>query len=293
VSPRLAADFPHYRMELIDRTTGQSSGVGVDLISVTSAIKTVMAGSFAPAAWWGYRVAAGAMLGTDDIYGEEAEDLYQKLKEGGVHPNSVRDAAGKRGTNAHWWMEMVATGKGAFLWEGGEPVAFRDLSAISNEVVVSEPLDGYGKAGAHWMHDYVDLGVAQIISAEQPLFSLKTLSGGTPDLLVKTSADGTALGFDPVLEIVDWKTHKPASPMTMKLPDGTKIGTPAYFEELVQLATYRGMYEEMTGLEVARQRVVVLRENGKYLEDTRAVPPSLFFDHILTLFHAMAGSGNG
>jgi hypothetical protein len=279
-------------MELIDRTTGQPSGVGVDLISVTSAIKAVMAGSFAPAAWWGYRVAAGAMIGTDDIYGEEVEDLYQKLKSGGTHPNSVRDAAGKRGTNAHWWMEMVATGKGRFNWADGEPETFTYLGTTDADPEGEPvPLDGYGKAGAHWYHDYVDLGVVQVISAEQPLFSLKTLSGGTPDLLVQYPPDELHGYPDSPLEIVDWKTHKPASPMTMKLPDGTKVGTPAYFEELIQLATYRGMYEEMTGLEVARQRVVILRENGRYLEDMRSVPPSLFFDHILTLFNAMKGVG--
>jgi hypothetical protein len=123
----------------------------------------------------------------------------------------------------------------------------------------------------------------EIISCEQPFFSLSTQSAGTADLLWKVVMDPQ--DEEPsVLEIVDWKTHKPASPMKRKLENGGVEWTPAYFEELLQLAAYRGMYEEMTDQVIPRQRVVIFRENGKYLEDERVVSPRAFFDWIVPLY---------
>lgn len=266
---RLAGDDAYYRLELIDRNTGQPSGIGFDLISVTSAIKAVMSGSFGPAAWYGYRVAAGAVLGSADIYGDDVEELYGRLKETKIHPNSVRDAAGKRGNRAHKLMERVGKGEGAFVWTEGsspEPVAYVPMGLQQNP----EELDGYGKAGARWWKDrMMGDSPAKILAVEEALVSLHWQAGGTPDLIREV---------DGVVEIADWKTHKPASPQSK----------PAYFEELIQLSAYRQMYAEMNDLRASKikQRVVILRENGTYLEDTRTVGEWTFGD-ILALLQVM------
>jgi hypothetical protein len=132
--------------------------------------------------------------------------------------------------------------------------------------VAEDPLllEKWNLAAGNW---WLDRGVAYVdVAVEQVVWSERMGSRARYDLL------GT---LDGELELVDYKTHKAASPKF-----------PAYIEDILQLRGYRMCREDM-GLPVpTRQRVVLLQEDGTWLEDTREVPPELF-EAVLAVYRGM------
>lgn len=264
--PRAAANDPTYRFELIDKNTGAIiEDEGIDLISSTSVIKSVMGGSFGAAAWWGFKVAAGALLETNDLASPEVLEMYERLKSGKVTPNTIRDEGGSRGNASHGLLENFALGK-------EDP---------ASEIVAAKcQADGYQAAALKWWLAQKFDNKTPLLAEKKVRYFVNNVPGqigymGTADLI-----RNTALLKSYVPEVVDYKTHKPA---TKKFP--------AYPEDLIQLASYRLAYAAMAGIPVekVRQRVVVLTEDGEYLEDTRSVDPQVFLA-LLEIYWAIDGT---
>lgn len=256
--PRAAGNTPHYRYELIDKTDGSIvKGEGIDLVSSTSVIKAVMGGSFSAAAWWGFKVAAGALLDVDDLTSPDVLELYESLKNTGIHPNSVRDKRGSSGSEAHGLLENFALGK---------------EDPRSKITAAKAESSGYQAAAVKWWNDQKPENMSVILPEKRVRYFVNNIPGqigfmGTGDLFRGVQVGRSKTRRTLVSEVVDYKTHKPASK-----------SKPAYPEDLVQLSSYRLAYSAMAGIPVedVRQRVVVLMEDGEYLEDTRSVDPRVF-----------------
>lgn len=218
---------------------------GFELPSVTTIIKATIPKPFAAGAWYGYRM---ALEGVAKEYGNrgnlsdfgDAEVLEKRLSQGGYNPNQSLELSRGRGIVAHDVLELLA--------QGQEEIA---EGACWIEKAVYDT--AYGFAVLDWWEQ--NKGAKW--KPEQPVFSLAHRYAGTADLISAT-------------EIVDLKTHNPARGFT-KPGQG-----PAYLSDLIQLRAYRTAWEEMSGQSVTSNRILVARPNGKWLEDTREVPESLW-----------------
>ena len=234
------------------------------------------------------------------------EAIEELLKDAGFTPNTSRDLGGKRGTKAHLVVECLAEG-------------WRDIVEISptavNEIAVpslrdwaealamdEERTEGtrYGWGAIEWwdkeIQPAINNGSIVDIISELPVFSVSGEYAGTLDVAILWNFQATSLDKDVGVvyltrngwEIVDVKTHKPASGFT-------KEGSgPGYDSDAAQIRSYRDAVEEIAanldryvgydrlgrGAKTTGQRTVVLRDRaykGKsYLEDRREVPSEMF-----------------
>jgi hypothetical protein len=252
---RLAGDERDYLWALIDRTTGQPTEHTHKLRSVTTIIGAVIPKPFGAGAWWGYRVGMEGVATLLDALSEmprpaTAEGVEAVLKGQGYDPNRSLESAGGRGTAAHNVLEALAAG---------------DRKTAERRAAFELDSEGtnYSSAVISWWdaQDWTERG--DVVS-ERPVWSFRHGYQGTLDLAILES-----VGVNGV-EILDLKTHKPASGFT-------KPGFgPAYLSDLVQLRAYRIAWEEMGLGSTIGQRVIIARENGNWLEDRREVPAELW-----------------
>lgn len=279
--PRLAGNDPGYRWELspetlewvlIDKNTGEATQWRFDqspvlsLDSVTTILKETLGKPAGAMSWWGYRVAlngvADSLQADPDaiIDAADASALEGLLKERGISPNMSLDSASSRGTNAHTVLEVLAD---------GNPQYAEELAA--EEVDTAGTQYGYGVI-AWWdtmIAPHIANGEILEVVSERPVWSLRLGYAGTLDLAIHWR--------DWDWEVTDLKTHKPAAGFT-KPGQGC-----AYISDVIQIGAYRRAWEELGLGKTTRQRVVIARENGKWLEDAREVEPGIF-DHLLQVY---------
>lgn len=256
---RIAGDSSDYTFRLCRVT---DLGViptdhGFEMPSVTTFIKETLAVPPSAMAWWGYKIAMKGMADAlvEDPAGlvdqQTAEELQAFFKERGVSPNMKRDEAGDRGSNAHTVLELLADGESA------------EAARLAQEEL---DLNGtrYGHAAiAFWdecVQPYLDSGDILEVRSEVPVWYF---GRGPEDQFCGTF--DLALRWKEGWEILDAKTHKPAKGFTL---DGKGAG---YDSDAAQGRAYRMAFEEMGLGKTIGQRTIVLRENGKFLEDDREV----------------------
>lgn len=260
---RIAGDSDTYSFRLCRMKEGIPfpTNDGFELTSVSTFIGDTLAKPPSAMAWWGYRIGLkgvtdGLVEDPDSILAAETPELLEAaLKQRGVNPNMKLEAAGGRGTRAHEVLEKLAAGERAMA----------ELAADAEDVEFGT---GYGHASiAFWdeaVEPFLESGEILEVRSEVPVWSLRHWYCGTFDLALKWKA---ATVGDAVLpegwEILDAKTHKPASGFT-------KRGA-GYISDATQIRAYRMAFEEMGLGNTIGQRTIVLRENGKWLEDKREV----------------------
>lgn len=243
--------------------------------SMTTVIKGVTGSTFASAAWWGYKVAAAAQVGLTDLEDAAVLGQYDRYKATKITPNSIRDAAGDRGNFAHDLCESYLTEKCRILTdEGGLYVQ----GQVGDDRIFAEPLllESYNLAAARWLFMRHETGDWDTVGAERVVWSERLRVQGTFDLLRRNRHTGA-------LEIVDYKTHKPA---------GRPAVFPAYPEDILQLRGYRTCMADMDEEPVPHQRVVLFLKDGEFVEDTRTVPAGVF-DAVVEIYRALKALEKG
>lgn len=249
----------------------------INLPSASTIIGEVLAKPPSAMAWYGYRIALQELalnheLPAYDWNSKDPEALEEALKSvGALTPNTSLEKAGDRGSNAHEVLELLADGRPAWAAE------------LAAEEEASEGTE-YGAAVIAWWDErvqpHIDSGEIDQVLSEVRVWSLEDKYAGTFDLALHWETD-----FLPGWEVLDLKTHKPAS-------GHTKPGKgPAYISDVTQIRAYRKAFEERGLGETTSQRVIVARDRAyrkkRYLEDRREVPYEFFrllrqaYDHRL------------
>jgi hypothetical protein len=248
--PRIAGDSPGYTFRLCRNYDGRVEPTehGFELRSVTTIINHVIAKPFAAGAWFGFRMGLEGVAQTDmdEVDLDDPAAIEAALKKNGIDPNQTLKKDADRGRTAHDVLEHLAKGN-------------KDFATALMRKEQKEKGTAYGEAVWDWWHAKMAYHPT-ILRSEFPVWNLRQGYAGTVDLF----ADG---------EVVDLKTHKPASGFTK--PDAG----PAYLSDLLQVRAYRSAMEEM-GEEPTGNRIVVARPNGKYVEDEREVSAELWEDVV-------------
>lgn len=259
MSPRIAGDNPGYEFRMMRVGPGgalTSTPWGFTLDSVTTILSATIPKPFSAGAWYGYRMGLEGV--SKEFKGKpipaDAKVLEERLSAAGRNPNQILDVSRDRGQSAHDVLELLANGAVE------DAVALADKEKHDNKTA-------YGMAVLKW---WDEKGKLTKWRAEQPVFSLKHGYAGTADLIGSS-------------EVVDLKTHKPQVGFTQAGKG------PAYLSDLLQLRAYRCAWEEMGNPAPKRNRIVIARSNGNYLEDEREVPESLWLQ-CLAMYNALKGA---
>lgn len=239
----------------------------LQLPRVSDILTTVLGKPAGAMAHWGYNLAIDGMRDlahVTDVTELEVEGeggIKERLKEGGYSPNKVRDDAGSRGNNSHTGLHLLSQGYVPQLEEAdGDTIAFlaTDILADGERVFTGDYVtvldDGYVRGVIDWYDR--EMAGWTVVAAEVPVWSFRVGFCGTLDLA--RVQDDT--GF---LEIVDLKTHKPATQ-----------AFPAFNHDVFQLRFYRIGWEEVphtSGIPDGN-RTLVVDAKGRYFTDTREVP---------------------
>jgi hypothetical protein len=285
---RIAGDSDSYEFRLCRMVGGvvaQPTKYGFKLRSSTTIIKNNLAIPAGALTYWGMRVGLQGMAEALDVDAGviadmveagtvTAESLEELLKTRGVTPNMARDSAGDRGSKAHLVLECLAEG-----WndpDGADSIfrTWAEALAMDEEF---EANTRYGWAAIEWwdaqIQPFINSGEILDIASERPVWSLTDGYAGTLDLALLWKASPDVLGSGG-WEILDAKTHKPASGFT-KPGQG-----PGYDSDAAQIRSYRKAWEEMGLGKTIGQRTVVLRDRAykgqSWLEDHRSVPYEFF-----------------
>ena len=267
---RLAGSKGHYTFAVIDATTGDATSYRFELPSVTH----ILHGTLARPALerWMYRQTVESVehllesyadggIGLDEVL---AHDLDALLAENGLRPLDVRDAAAKRGTNAHNVAEALATG--CF---GGHDEQTWWYSCCPGEAGV---WDRYTAAAERWFTETQPA----VICAEVPVWSLSLAYAGTVDLV--WYGGHPAASMPRVL--TDFKTHDPAA---------ERDGGPAYDVDRIQAQAYACAWDEMhTEAPIRATSVVLLGRDGTYVEDTKPAPQGAW-EAVLSMYRRLGG----
>jgi hypothetical protein len=268
---RIAGDAPGYTFRLC-RVQGDGALVvptryGFEMPSVSTFIGEVMGKPAGAMSWWGFRIGLKgvAELLERDVTalidaGSDPEALEAVLKDAGINPNMKLKEAGDRGDAAHTVLEKLAVGDNAAA-----------ASLAAQETLEHDT--GYGWAVIEWWAEqiapHLESGAIVEVLSEVPVWSIKHWYAGTFDLGILWSPEGEHESIRDGWEILDLKTHRPASGFT-------KPGSgPAYISDVTQIRAYRMAFEELGGVTIG-QRVIVARDKAyrgvRYLQDDREVP---------------------
>jgi hypothetical protein len=269
---RIAGDAPGYTFRLC-RVKGDGAIVtatryGFEMPSVSTFIGEVMGKPAGAMSWWGFRIGLKgvAELLERDVTalidaGNDPEALEAVLKEAGINPNMKLEEAGDRGDAAHTVLEKLAAGDHAAA------------SSLAAQETLEQGTE-YGQAVIEFWNDEIqpeiDAGAITQVLSEVPVWSIKHWYAGTFDLALLWSSEGDlSENVKDGWEILDLKTHKPASGFT-------KPGFgPAYVSDVTQIRAYRMAFEELGAAETIGQRVIVARDKAyrgvRYLQDAREV----------------------
>ena len=271
--PRLAGNNPGYRFTMMKHNYEhggkyEPTDYYFEMPSVTTIIKDTLGIPASAMSWYGFRLGLGGIADvlSDPEAAVEAMDnaspeyLEGMLKAREVSPNVSLGKAGERGNAAHYVLECLADGK-------------RDEAESKAADETRYDDTRYGEAVIGWWDSRDGFADHDVVS-ERPVWSLQHNYSGTLDLAVRRNVSEDAPAIDKMFQdpwgIWDLKTHKPASGFT-------KPGFgPAYISDLIQIAAYAGAWEEMAIGPAIPGGIVIARETGKWLEDTRWVDVELF-----------------
>lgn len=277
---RIAGDDPEYTFRLCRMKGGLATATkhGFTMPSVSTFIGEVMGKPAGAMSWWGFRIGLKgvASLLEDDptaaIDNADPEALEALLKERGVNPNMKLDEAGDRGSAAHFILELLAAGVPSNVpaSEEAAEVTFRMVAEAYAEDEERTFGTRYGWAVIEWwtaqVQPYFKSGVITEVLSEVPVWSVSRWYAGTFDLALKWIDDNPQT---PIWEVLDLKTHKPASGFTKE-----GFG-PGYISDITQIRAYRMAFEEMGFGKTHCQRIVIARDRAvrgqSWLEDTREV----------------------
>jgi len=263
---RIAGDSPNYEFRLCRMVEGipipTSHGFG--LPSVSTIIKATLGKPASAMSWWGFRIGldgvVAALADGESLEGLAPEDLEELLKARKVSPNMRLKEAGDRGNAAHAVLEDLAAGE----------YSEARKSAVAEETEVGTR---YGWAVIEWwearIQEMIDSGNILEVRSEVPVWSIEHRYAGQLDLAILW--DGPK-----AWEILDLKTHKPASGFTKP---GAGAG---YLSDSLQIMAYRKAWEEMELGETIGQRIIIARDRAyrgsSWLEDNREVDFGMFTD---------------
>ena len=120
-----------------------------------------------------------------------------------------------------------------------------------------------------------------MVATEQPVWSLRRGYSGTFDLL--WLLEGEDMSRAAVL--TDLKTHAPLEP---RYPKDPAYKGPAYDIDRIQNQAYKEAHEEMFGAAIDYTMVLIVTEDGKYVEDWEPAPENAW-PLIRSLYHTMEG----
>jgi hypothetical protein len=278
---RIAGDSPGYTFTMMRNSTVEGVQVreptdySFVLPSVTTIIKDTLGIPAGAMSWYGFRLGLGGIADVlsdpeatvEAVSNATPEYLEAMLKQRDVNPNVSLSKAGDRGNAAHYVLECLAEGRRE-----------EAVNRAYDETKYDETK--YGNAVIDWWDSHDGFAGHDIVS-ERPVWSLSKGYCGTLDLAVRKQGLDPDHFWENPWEVWDLKTHKPASGFT-------KSGFgPAYISDLIQIDAYASAWNEMNmGQGYASSGgIVIARENGKFLEDTRYVEDGLF-DHLIEVFRA-------
>jgi len=280
---RIAGSNPGYRFHMMRSTEDgfEETEYGFDLPSVTTILKETCGPPPSAMSYYGMRIGLGGMADllsdpeatVEAVSNASPEYLEEMLKQRGVTPRTALSKAGDRGNAAHYVLECLAEGR-------------REEAVSRSDDETKYEETKYGEAVIAWWDSHDGFKDHDIVS-ERPVWSLAKGYCGTLDLAVRrpvTDRIDKLFGSD--WEIWDLKTHKPASGFT-------KPGFgPAYISDLIEIDAYADAWNEMDLGWFAKENsyasakgIVIARETGKFLEDTRYVEDGLF-DHLINVYQA-------
>ena len=267
--PRVAGNKSYYTFVLRNENTGRyDQNVKIELDSVTSIIKSTLA---APQlVGWAYRTTRDNISGMVSVLQEDesrplhdealldtlsdADMLDEYLKENKLRPDDVRDAAAERGSTEHGFLERL--GAAGLETEGA-------AQQLAQDCLNSDVTNDFSKGIAGWWLDRNP----RVVASEIVLVSLTHRFCGSVDL-VWLDDDGN-------LVVTDLKTRG--------------AGKGAYSSDHIQVGAYALAYEEMVGRDVQRTTVLVVREDGTWLEEETTIPRQTCID-IANVYRALKGA---
>lgn len=257
--PRKAGSDAEYKWVLWNKATDEAEpGVAdIDLPSSTSIISAVLAKPQIPP-WYYTKTLEGFVAlmscemdeGMDDFEGmlTDYDMLNEALTLNRLRPVDIRDDAAERGTAVHSMLE--------------------NLCASDD-----------GMAHARWLTEQDDLFATaigdwwltrkpQVIASEKVLRSPRMGFAGTCDLVYQSPIFGSrTLGL----------------PTACDLKTGN-IGRKMYLSDDLQVGSYKLAWdEEFPDNPIAHRTVLIVREDGDWVEEPCVVPPELFLN-LLTLY---------
>lgn len=259
---RAAGNDSHYTFVLKNVVTGKyDNSCTIRLPSVTTIIGEVLAKPMLVG--WAYRFTRDAVAGTLNVLTEagvppeeildtfmdgDALELY--LKENQLRPEDFKAEAADRGTVAHNLLERLAT---AYV-EADEVAAER----IAQRIIENPESSGWNRAVAGWWLDRSP----RVVESETKLMSLAHQYIGTVDL-IWTDWDGN-------LTLTDLKSRK--------------AGATPYDSDHIQCGAYVEAYEETSGRVVDRTTVLVVREDGSWVEEETHLDARGIFLDLLSAY---------
>ena len=272
---RAAGSKSYYTFVLRNENTGRyDQNVKIELDSVTSIIKSTLAApQLVP---WAYRVTRDNISGLTSVFVDAAKELGndewerqvdmlldtlsdadmldEYLKENRLRPDDVRDDAATRGSTEHGFLERL--GAAGLETEGA-------AQQLAQDCLNSDTTNDFSKGIAGWWLDRNP----RVVASEIVLVSLTHRFCGSVDL-VWLDDDGN-------LVVTDLKTRG--------------AGKGAYSSDHIQVGAYALAYEEMVGRDVQRTTVLVVREDGTWLEEETTIPRQTFID-IANVYRALKGA---
>ena len=268
---RVAGNKSYYEFVLRNANTGRyDQSVSIKLDSVTTIIKATLA---APQlVGWAYRVTRDNIAGLisvfdewDDMPGDDdgigmmgmlsdADMLDEYLKDNRLRPDDVRDEAATRGSTEHGFLERL--GAAGLETEGA-------AQQVAQDCLSSDKTNDFSKGIAGWWLDRNP----RVVASEVVLVCLQYRFCGSVDLIW--------LDDDGQLVVTDLKTRG--------------AGKGAYSSDHIQVGAYAIAYEEMYGRMVDRTSVLVVREDGTWLEEETTIPRQTFID-LCNVYRALKGA---
>lgn len=253
---RAAGNSNHYTFCLQDHKGKYHPKVKIELPSSTHIIKSTLA---APQlVQWAYRQTLDSVTGLLDAEAHEphfdeedtlmdtlvdADILDEWLKQNKMRPNDVRDEAGDRGHREHELLEKL----GKIGLEDPEAA-----SLYAHKALIKKPDSPWARGILDW---WIERGPI-VYASELLLVSPKHGFAGTVDLIW--------MDDDGKLVVTDLKTRK--------------IGAEVYTSDMFQVDSYMLGYEEQEGRTPDRGSVLVVREDGTWIEKDVNIPRGAFLD---------------
>jgi hypothetical protein len=264
---RAAGSGSHYSFVLRNLSTGRyDKNVTIDLPSVTTIIGETLAKPMLVG--WAYRTTRDNISGMVDVLVSnqlsedndalidllrDADMLEEYLKDNKLRPDDLKNIAADRGTAAHDFLERLALA--ALRGDSG------DADAIASRLLAQENAAPTQRAVAGWWLERQP----SVVMSEALLISLDEQFAGTVDLVWND--------FEDNLVITDLKSRK--------------TGGAVYESDHIQCGAYTIAWEERDRRLVDRTTVLVVREDGSWIEEEPTFDATGVFLDLLSAYRKL------